>query len=685
MAIIAPAGAATPTTLTLTNTSGDIVQTTITGAVGSSIQLSFLPPGATSMTTVVFGTTDGGGNYSTSISSGGYGIPAGSPVFATINGVQSAMTLWPTYTSSLTLSQTSASIALGQSITINASNSVSLASNSAPEKITTSISGSQITITGAGNGSGALIFCGANSGCKSIAVEVGASSGQSQVSFSQNNFTMTLGQSKNVIISGSSSGYRLISNSNSAAIDAGISGTSSVISLYAKAAGVVKINVCSIESNTNCADLNLTVVDNVTSALTFSQNNLVLTAGLTQNVTVSGGPGGGYYILSNSNSGVAVAAISGNTVTVTGGTSQASGVITVCSTSVNNICGNLNITLVSSASAIPSATVLSFSQNVVSIAKEDSSNVTVTGGGDAGYSISSNTNPGVVTASINGASNIVALYGNAEGSSIVTVCSASASAVCASIYVTVGPALPTITLNPGSVSLVAGGSFFVNITGGNSNSIIYSNSNPESVSARLVNNNTMILLNAGSVPGSSSIVVCPSEVNNHHCATLSATFASTSAGNQNAAQVSVSAGQLIKASTASVYYLASNGKRYVFPNEKTYKTWYSDFSSVKKITDAELAAIPIGGNVTYRPGVKMVKITTDPKVYVIDSHATLRWITSEAVAIALYGTNWNKMIEDIPDAFFSNYTIGANINSASDFYPPSVSANASSINAEKGF
>src|SRR3989338_4863322 len=99
-------------------------------------------------------------------------------------------------------------------------------------------------------------------------------------------------------------------------------------------------------------------------------------------------------------------------------------------------------------------------------------------------------------------------------------------------------------------------------------------------------------------------------------------------------------GDLVKASLTTVYYYAA-GKRYVFPNEKTYKTWYTDFSGIKTITDAELAAMAIGGNVTYRPGVKMVKITTDPKVYAVSSGGVLRWVTSEDVAAAIYGSDWN--------------------------------------------
>jgi hypothetical protein len=42
-------------------------------------------------------------------------------------------------------------------------------------------------------------------------------------------------------------------------------------------------------------------------------------------------------------------------------------------------------------------------------------------------------------------------------------------------------------------------------------------------------------------------------------------------------------GDLIKIDGyAPVYYL-SDGKRYVFPNESTYFSWYSDFSGVKTL------------------------------------------------------------------------------------------------------
>ncbi|HBA36885.1 TPA: hypothetical protein DCZ15_03350 [Candidatus Falkowbacteria bacterium] len=121
-----------------------------------------------------------------------------------------------------------------------------------------------------------------------------------------------------------------------------------------------------------------------------------------------------------------------------------------------------------------------------------------------------------------------------------------------------------------------------------------------------------------------------------------------------------SAGDLIKMEgNSSVYYLGADAKRYVFPNEATYMSWYSDFSGVVTIPAAELQSYALGGNVTMRPGTKLVKITTDPSVYAVETNGTLRKIQSEAQAAALYGTNWNTKIVDVPDAFFTNYNVGS--------------------------
>lgn len=128
-----------------------------------------------------------------------------------------------------------------------------------------------------------------------------------------------------------------------------------------------------------------------------------------------------------------------------------------------------------------------------------------------------------------------------------------------------------------------------------------------------------------------------------------------------------------------MYYYTKAGTRLSFPNEKTYFTWYTDFSNITKITDAELAAIQLAGNVTYRPGSRMIKVQSDPRVYVVDDGGTLRWVQTEQIATSLYGSDWAKKIDDLSDAFFSDYQTGVSVSSASGFNPANVQASHPSI------
>ena len=136
----------------------------------------------------------------------------------------------------------------------------------------------------------------------------------------------------------------------------------------------------------------------------------------------------------------------------------------------------------------------------------------------------------------------------------------------------------------------------------------------------------------------------------------------------NPVNAAAQAGDLIKMDgLSSVYYLGNDGKRYVFPSESVYFSWFNDFSGVVTIPSSELQSYPLGANVTLRPGTKLVKITTDPKVYAVSPNGSLHWVQSEADAIALYGAGWASKVIDVSDAFFTNYTIGSPL--ASGTYP----------------
>ncbi len=143
-------------------------------------------------------------------------------------------------------------------------------------------------------------------------------------------------------------------------------------------------------------------------------------------------------------------------------------------------------------------------------------------------------------------------------------------------------------------------------------------------------------------------------------------------------------GDLSTQPDTAVYYYAINGKRYVFPNDKNFFTWYPDFSKVQLIPQDQMSLIPIGGNVTYHPGVKMVKFQTDVKTYAVSRGGTLRWVKTEEAARTMYGLEWNTKVDDINEAFYINYKFGSPIEYGLDYAPDVVRNSVNSIDYDKG-
>ncbi|MBP6945527.1 Ig-like domain-containing protein [Patescibacteria group bacterium] len=143
-------------------------------------------------------------------------------------------------------------------------------------------------------------------------------------------------------------------------------------------------------------------------------------------------------------------------------------------------------------------------------------------------------------------------------------------------------------------------------------------------------------------------------------------------------------GDALNLNDTAVYYYAVNGKRYVFPNEKVFFSWYPDFSRVKIIPNDQMSLIPIGANITYRPGSRMVKFQTDPKTYVVTKGGTLRWAKTEGVARGLFGESWNQYIDDISEGFYVNYRIGTPLDSALDAPLDLIRSSVQSIDQDRG-
>ena len=132
-----------------------------------------------------------------------------------------------------------------------------------------------------------------------------------------------------------------------------------------------------------------------------------------------------------------------------------------------------------------------------------------------------------------------------------------------------------------------------------------------------------------------------------------------------------------------MYYMFE-GDRYTFPIGLSFTTWYGEDScpaceEVKDISAPLLASLPLGGNITAKPGSKILTIASDTNMWVVDSCATARAVTP-GVAQDIYGTDWADRLVIMPDVFFVDYLIGAPVNSASDF--DLVAAEARTIEEE---
>ena len=83
------------------------------------------------------------------------------------------------------------------------------------------------------------------------------------------------------------------------------------------------------------------------------------------------------------------------------------------------------------------------------------------------------------------------------------------------------------------------------------------------------------------------------------------------------------------------------------------------------VSDADLASYTLTGNVRFRPGALLVKITTDPKVYAVSRYGVLRWVMSEQAD--LYGSNWSSIVRDVSDTLFINYLRGSDVGQSVDY------------------
>lgn len=128
-------------------------------------------------------------------------------------------------------------------------------------------------------------------------------------------------------------------------------------------------------------------------------------------------------------------------------------------------------------------------------------------------------------------------------------------------------------------------------------------------------------------------------------------------------------GSVLKAETdPKIYYVASDGLAYPFPDAKTYRTWYANFSNVHIIPDREMRRVKKSKtNITVRPGRKLIMFEDSNRVYVSTRGAVLRHIRSAKIAKEIEGTGWQKKIIVLPIENVGSYTFGDAITKASEY------------------
>lgn len=128
--------------------------------------------------------------------------------------------------------------------------------------------------------------------------------------------------------------------------------------------------------------------------------------------------------------------------------------------------------------------------------------------------------------------------------------------------------------------------------------------------------------------------------------------------------LALTTGDLVKGPNSDAVYYINGTTKHVFPDRKTYMTWYTNFDTVQTVTVATLDMYTTGAPVSYRPGTKLVTHPNTARVYAVEPNAALRWIADEATAKALYGNNWATRVNDVHELTFGNYTMGASMTSS---------------------
>ncbi len=298
------------------------------------------------------------------------GISAGSTtlqICATGNGQCVSLFVTVNGSGNVTLSQSNVNLNSNQTqyITVTGTNSFYISNNTTPSVASAVVSGNGVTVTGISSGTTSISVCpNYGSNCATLYITVnGTSSGNNMVGiydyyFSPQTLTVTPGTTVTWTNYGSMS-HTVTANDNSFTSGTLAPGQSYSHTFYT--AATVSYHCIFHTSMTGV----ISVSGSTTGGVYFSQQNVTLTNGQYQQLTIYSNNyyGNSYYLSSNSNPSSVTASVVGNQLNltaITGGTST----ITVCQSSGNN-CGTVTVSvggygnnyITFSSAPLPQATV----------------------------------------------------------------------------------------------------------------------------------------------------------------------------------------------------------------------------------------------------------------------------------------------------------------------------------------
>ncbi|MCE9585905.1 fibronectin type III domain-containing protein [Candidatus Uhrbacteria bacterium] len=122
---------------------------------------------------------------------------------------------------------------------------------------------------------------------------------------------------------------------------------------------------------------------------------------------------------------------------------------------------------------------------------------------------------------------------------------------------------------------------------------------------------------------------------------------------------------LFKSPTSDVYFMGGDGKRHAFPSQAVFDSWFPNGADITIVPRYQLADIPLGENVTFRPGT-LVRIIDGVRYYVVDFGKRLRFIASDILLPFIFGNTWQASVRLLDLAIAGDYTFGTSIEVTQD-------------------